>query len=239
MCPRHPRGKSISCPWRLVQLRFSFLERTPFESQVIAHSHFGLLLVFIPICEVRAQATSSARKVDFIKEVQPLFEKSCYSCHGEKVQMGGLRLDSKKLALDGGLSGKTIRPGSAAESSLYQRIAGIGEQVRMPMGKDPLPADQIQIVRAWIDQGADWPDGVGTASAEIKKHWAYVPPKRSELPKVSNASWVANPIDRFVLARLDKEKLAPSAEADRVTLLRGSVWISSGCRQLPKKWLHS
>ena len=201
---------------------------------------FGLLLVFIPICEVRAQATSSARKVDFIKEVQPLFEKSCYSCHGEKVQMGGLRLDSKKLALDGGLSGKTIRPGSAAESSLYQRIAGIGEQVRMPMGKDPLPADQIQIVRAWIDQGADWPDGVGTASAEIKKHWAYVPPKRSELPKVSNASWVANPIDRFVLARLDKEKLAPSAEADRVTLVaHGSVWISSGCRRLLKKWLHS
>ena len=179
-----------------------------------------LLLALVLPCELSAQAAANARKVDFIKEIQPLFERYCYSCHAEKVQMGGLRLDSKKLAFDGGLSGKTIRPGSAAESALYQRIAGIGEQTRMPMGKDPLPADQIEIVRAWIDQGADWPEGTGTASAEIKKHWAYIPPKRSELPKVSNSSWIANPIDRFVLARLDKEKMAPSGEADRVTLLR-------------------
>ena len=182
----------------------------------LSHTVTCLLLALIPPGKLLAQAP----KVDFIKEIRPLFEQSCYSCHGEKVQMGGLRLDSRKLAFDGGLSGKTIRPGSAVESSLYQRIAGIGEQARMPMGKDPLPADQIQIVRNWIDQGADWPEGVGAASAEIKKHWAYIPPKRSELPKISNVAWVANPVDRFVLARLDKEKLAPSPEADRVTLLR-------------------
>ena len=189
---------------------------------MLSRTVVSLLLVLISLHELLAQATSPAnsKKVDFIKEIQPLFEKSCYSCHGEKVQMGGLRLDSKKLAFDGGQSGKAIRAGSAAESTLYRRIAGVGEQVRMPMGKDPLPADQIQTVRTWIDQGADWPEGVGTASAEIKRHWAYIPPKRPEPPKVSNASWVGNPIDRFVLARLDKEKLTPSPEADRVTLLR-------------------
>ena len=200
------------------QVRFSFLERTPLKAKLFPTA-IGLLLVFIPICEVRRTSYIVGKESGLHQGGSTTFRKVLLLCHGEKVQMGGLRLDSKKLALDGGLSGKTIRPGNAAESSLYQRIAGIGEQVRMPMGKDPLPADQIQIVRAWIDQGADWPDGVGTASAEIKKHWAYVPPKRSELPKVSNASWVANPIDRFVLARLDKEKLAPSPEADRVTLV--------------------
>src|SRR5262245_6945091 len=179
----------------------------------------SLLLLSLFASESQAQGQAGA-KVDFVKEVQPVLERSCYACHGEKLQMGGLRLDSRKPALDGGQSGKVIKAGSAAESTLYQRIAGIGDQPRMPMGKDPLPADQIQTVRAWIDQGADWPEGVGTASAEIKKHWAYIPPKRPELPKVSNGGWVANAIDRFVLARLDKEKLAPSPEADRVTLLR-------------------
>jgi len=181
----------------------------------------SMLLLSLSASESQAQGASQARaKVDFVKEIQPLLEKSCYACHGEKLQMGGLRLDSRKLALDGGQSGKVIKAGSAVESTLYQRIAGIGDQPRMPMGKDPLPPDRIQTVRAWIDQGADWPEGVGTASSEIKKHWAYVPPKRPEQPKVSNEAWVANPIDRFVLARLDKEKLPPSPEADRVTLLR-------------------
>jgi len=180
------------------------------------------LSLLMPATILLAQTTPSAKetRVDFVKEIQPLFVQSCYACHGEKLQMGGLRLDSKKLAFGGGQSGSVIRPGNAAESSLYQRIAGIGDQARMPMGKDPLPAEQVQTVRRWIDQGADWPEGVGVVSAEIKKHWAFVPPKRPELPRVRNVRWVANPIDWFVLARLDKEGLAPSPEADRITLLR-------------------
>ncbi|MCI0628402.1 MAG: PSD1 and planctomycete cytochrome C domain-containing protein [Acidobacteria bacterium] len=196
-------------------------EKTALRTILIS-SAISLLLAVIPWVEPRAQATppTQSKKVDFAREIQPLFEKSCYSCHGEKMQMGGLRLDAKKLAFDGGQSGRVIRGGSAAESFLYQRVAGIGEQARMPMGGDPLGAEQIERIRAWIDQGADWPDGVGAAAAEIKKHWAYVPPKRPELPKVSKARWPANPIDRFVLARLDKEGLAPSPEAGRVTLLR-------------------
>ena len=140
---------------------------------MLSRTVVSMLLVLISVPGLlAAQATSlgSSNKVDFAKDIQPLFEQSCYSCHSGKAQMGGLRLDSKKLAFTGGLSGKTIRPGSAAESTLYQRIAGIGEPARMPMGRDKLPADQIQRVRAWIDQGADWPEGDGAATAEIKKH---------------------------------------------------------------------
>jgi mono/diheme cytochrome c family protein len=175
--------------------------------------------------DVRAQATppadsSSSKKVDFAKEIQPIFEKSCYSCHGEKLQMAGLRLDSKKLALAGGQSGKVIHPGKASESSLYKRVAGIGDQARMPMGGKPLEPAQIGLIQAWIDQGADWPEGAGTEVAEVKKHWAYIPPKRPGLPTVSNPSWPVNPIDTFILARLEKEGLSPSPEADPVTLLR-------------------
>src|SRR6185503_6883766 len=145
---------------------------------------------------------------------------SCLSCHGPKVQMAGLRLDVKKAAFDGSQLGKVIQPGKASESALYKRVAGIGEQARMPMGQKPLDDAQIATIRAWIDQGAEWPDGVGVEIAETRKHWAYIPPQRPPLAKVTNAAWPKNAIDNFVLARLEKEKLAPSPQADRVTLLR-------------------
>jgi mono/diheme cytochrome c family protein len=167
-----------------------------------------------------ASLPESPDKVDFAKDIQPILEKSCYACHGPKQQMAGLQLDSKKLAFDGGQSGKAIVPGKSAESHLYQRVAGIGDQARMPMGGQPLDAAQIVLIRAWIDQGAEWPEGVGTGAAEVKKHWAFIAPQGPEIPKVSNEKWVINPIDRFVLARLEREGLAPSPEADRTTLLR-------------------
>ena len=159
-------------------------------------------------------ALAAQPAVDFVRDIQPVFEKSCYGCHAAKSQMGGLRLDAKNLAA------KTIVAGKAAESSLYVRIAGIGDQPRMPMGGKPLDAATIAKIKQWIDAGAVWPDGAGVANAEIKKHWAYVAPKRPAAPAVKDPKWPANAIDRFVLAKLEKEGLKPSAEADRVTLLR-------------------
>ena len=159
---------------------------------------------------------ASAGATDFARDIQPILESSCYACHGAKLQMGGLRLDSKKLALAGGKSGAIVEPGKPADSLLYRRVAGVGDQPRMPMGGKPLEPAQLALIRNWIDQGAAWPDGT-TAS---KKHWAFTPPKRPALPKVARSDWAANPIDRFILARLEKEKLAPSPQADRVTLLR-------------------
>lgn len=134
--------------------------------------------------------------------------------------MASLRLDGKAAALRGGQSGRTIVPGKAAESSLYLRIAGIGEQARMPMGGKPLAAAEIALVKQWIDEGAVWPEAAAGAAGGVKKHWAFLAPVRPKLPKVSTAAWARHPIDAFILARLDREGLKPSAAADRTTLLR-------------------
>jgi hypothetical protein len=168
---------------------------------------------------IGATTIHAAPPVDFASQVQPVFEKSCYACHGAKLQMGGLRLDVKASALAGGQSGPVIAPGKSAGSVLYQRITAASDQKRMPMGGKPLEASQISTIREWIDEGAKWPDAAITQAPE-KKHWAFIPPQRPELPVVRNEAWSKNPIDRFILARLEKEKLAPSPEADRVTLLR-------------------
>ncbi|HUQ93317.1 MAG TPA: c-type cytochrome domain-containing protein, partial [Bryobacteraceae bacterium] len=187
---------------------------SPFRAARIAVCS-ATLLAFAVSTGVPAQ-----NRVDFAKDVQPILEKSCYSCHGAKLQMGGLRLDSKAAAFQGGQSGKTIQPGDAAGSILYQRVAGLGDQARMPMGAKPLDAAEIGRIRSWIEQGATWPDGIGSAGSEVKKHWAFVAPKRPAPPKVSRPGWVRNPIDAFILARLEQEGLQPSPEADKVTLLR-------------------
>ncbi|MGI8989811.1 MAG: PSD1 and planctomycete cytochrome C domain-containing protein [Bryobacteraceae bacterium] len=161
----------------------------------------------------------SAAPVDFANDIQPIFQKSCYGCHGPKSQMARLRLDSKALAMTGGQSGVVIHPGKALESILYARVAGIGDQARMPMG-GKLALAQIATIKSWIDEGAVWPDAVGETVTQVQKHWAFVPPKRPALPRVKQAGWELNPIDAFVLSRLEKEGQAPSPEADRVTLLR-------------------
>ncbi len=160
-------------------------------------------------------------KPDFAKDILPVFEQSCSGCHGAKSHMGGLRLDGRAAAFQGGVSGKPVVPGKSADSLLYQRILGQGGQARMPMGAKPLDPAQAELIRAWIDAGADWPESLGSRDAGVAKHWAFVAPQRAPLPAVSNAKWASrNPVDRFVLARLDKEGLAPSPEANRATLLR-------------------
>ena len=143
-------------------------------------------------------------------DVRPIFEKSCYSCHGPKLQSASLRLDRKP--------DKVVTPGDSAGSILYQRITGLNDQPRMPLGAKPLDPAQIAIIKSWIDKGADWPET--TTQTTNAKHWAFIPPIRAALPAVANPKWPRNPIDNFILAKLDKEKLQPSSEADRVTLLR-------------------
>ena len=135
---------------------------------------------------------------------------------------GQLRLDSRRLAMKGGISGTAIVPGKSAESRLLTRVRGEGGEARMPMGGEPLTATQIETLRRWIDQGADWPgeEAAAGAAKELPKHWAYAKPVRPALPEVRAKEWVRNPIDAFILARLEREGLAPSAEAPRETLLR-------------------
>ncbi|MCG3163412.1 MAG: hypothetical protein JMDDDDMK_04818 [Acidobacteria bacterium] len=193
-----------------------------------AVSAYGLASL---IANASAQNKSGAqsklqRQVDFKRQVEPIFARSCYQCHGAKKAMGQLRLDDRALALKGGITGAVIVPGDSKQSLLMKRILGEGNEARMPMGGDPLKPTEIALIRRWIDQGANWGEGeresgrTGAAESGLPKHWAYIKPVRPALPKVKNQSWVRNPIDAFILARLEKEGLTPSPEADRATLLR-------------------
>ena len=161
-----------------------------------------------------------ADKVSFQRDIQPIFDKKCSGCHGPAMQMSGFRLDTQAAALKGGATGDAIIPGKAADSALYQRVAGIGKAARMPFGGDPLPANEIELIRSWIDQGAQWDTAASAKPAEVKKHWGFVAPVKAPLPQVMHETWPKNPIDAFVLARLETEGLKPSPEADRATLLR-------------------
>ena len=155
--------------------------------------------------------------VDFARDIQPLLAKRCYECHGASKQKNGLRLDRKAEAFKGGESGPAFVPGKSRESRLIHNVAGLNPDTVMPQKGERLSAEQIGLLRAWIDQGAVWPD---TDPASNKTHWAFVSPVRPAARPVKNKKWVRNPIDNFVLARLGKERLAPSPEADRVTLIR-------------------
>jgi mono/diheme cytochrome c family protein len=161
------------------------------------------------------------QSVDFARDVQPIFKGRCYSCHDARKHKSGLRLDVKTSALRGGESGKpAIVPGDSKKSELVRRVTSDDKDETMPQAGERLSAAQIQLLRDWIDAGAVWPDALAGDDSDGKKHWAFRAPVRPPLPAVHNAKWVGNPLDRFVLARLEKERLKPSPEADRVALLR-------------------
>src|SRR5882724_4763352 len=130
----------------------------------------------------------AARQVDFAKDIQPILENNCYECHGLKKQKGGLRLDQKGAALEGGESGPLLVAGKSAESLLILAVAGAKDGLaQMPKKRDPLPADQIGLLRAWIDQGAAWPEAASDHGKDWRTHWAFKAPVRPKIPQVKNA----------------------------------------------------
>jgi mono/diheme cytochrome c family protein len=156
-----------------------------------------------------------ARRVDFVRDVQPILSATCVRCHGAKKSKGGLRLDVGASALRSG----AILPGHAARSPLVRRVAGLGTEKRMPPAGPPLTAKQVGILRAWVDQGASWP-AVADAGGKVSDHWAYRPLRKPAIPAVKHRGWVRTPVDAFVLAALEARGMKPSAPADRRTLLR-------------------
>ena len=160
--------------------------------------------------------------VDFAREIQPIFEQHCYECHGPKKSRGRLRLDVRRRVLDGGMTGPAVVPGDSEHSLVVRRVLGLDGEDRMPLEKDPLSDEQVALLRRWIDSGAKWPEAPESTDAEPAEsvHWAYVKPSRPEPPAVTNAAWPRNPIDQFVLARLEREGLQPSSEAAREALVR-------------------
>ena len=176
---------------------------------------------------VPVQTQTPAPSVDYVRDVRPILESHCYECHGTKKTRGRLRLDVKSVALKGGSTGPAVIPGNADDSWMVRRVLGLDGEDRMPLDKDALPADQIATLRTWIAQGAAWPDDpAGTSTAvtlapeDTPPHWAYRRPVRPMPPAVSHTAWPKNSVDQFVLARLEKEGLAPSPEASKEALIR-------------------
>ncbi len=159
------------------------------------------------------------RPIDFARDIKPLLSKHCWSCHGAETRESGLRLDTASGLLAGGDTGKAVVSGKSAESRLIQYIAGLDPKKRMPPDGDALSAEAIGLFRAWIDQGTVWPESENPTAAK-NTHWAYQPLRPAAPPAVNLADWPVNPIDRFVLAELEKRGLRPSPEADRTTLVR-------------------
>lgn len=157
---------------------------------------------------------------DFARDIRPLLERRCYECHDGRKHKAELRLDVKDSALRGGESGTAgIVPGKPEESEVLRRVASTDESEHMPPEGKPLTTAEVELLRAWIAAGADWPAKFA-AGRDPAKHWAFQTPQKPPVPPVNDESWLRNPIDRFVLARLEKEKMAPSAEADRIALIR-------------------
>lgn len=159
------------------------------------------------------------RKIDFARDVKPLLGKYCWSCHGAEKHESGLRLDSREAMMKGGDLGRVVLIGKSADSRLIHFVAALDPDKVMPPEGDPLSAESVSLLRAWIDQGCVWPDDDSPAVAK-KTHWAYQPLNPVAPPTVRNADWIANPVDRFVLAELEKRALQPSPSADRYTLIR-------------------
>jgi len=153
---------------------------------------------------------AAERRVDFNRDIRPIFNSQCMACHGGVKQASDVSFSYREQALGKGKSGRpTIVPGSPGSSELIARVTSNDPEVRMPLHGPPLPPAQIALLRQWIKEGAQW-----------ENYWAFVPPKPQRLPDVRNAAWVRQPLDRFILARLEKERLAPAPQAGKAELLR-------------------
>lgn len=175
----------------------------------------------------------AAATVDYTREVKPILAEHCYRCHGASQQKGGMRVDTAAFALKGGDNGAGFIAGKSAESLLIQALKGTHDDIsQMPYKKPPLPDAQIEMIARWIDEGAKAP---ADEVPQSDKHWAFVAPVRAPLPEVKQTDWPRNAIDRFILARLEKENLKPSPEADRVTLIRRASLDLTGLPPMPSE----
>jgi mono/diheme cytochrome c family protein len=177
-----------------------------------------------------AIAAAADPPVDFTRDVRPILERSCWKCHGPEKQQGSLRFDRREDAIRGGDSGaKAIVPGKPDESELIRRVEAADAQERMPAETDPLSRQQIKILRAWIGQGANWPQSAQQPAAgrremvitdEDRRHWSYRSLTAAAVPTIKDTTWCRTPIDRFIMAALEDKKIRPNGLADRRTLIR-------------------
>ncbi len=179
--------------------------------QYFRKSLFCCLFPIIAIsCDSGKGAKTASLTIDYNEHVRPILNNNCIACHGGVKKLAGVSFLFEEEALAESKNGnRVIIPGDAANSELIARVTHHDPDDRMPMDADPLTAEEINILTQWINEGAEWKD-----------HWAFIPPESKSPPEVDNEKWVINPIDQFILARLEDEGLTPSPEADKATLLR-------------------
>jgi len=161
-------------------------------------------------------------KINFVKEILPIFKKHCVKCHGQEKQKSGFRIDVRELALEGGDMGRNIIPDNSAESPLVHFMSGLDEETVMPPKGGVLGDKTLGLIRAWIDQGADWPDGAGVQVADPMEHWAFKPLRQPGTPQFMD------PMDAFLWVRLETKGLKFSPQADKRTLIRRLYLVMHG-----------
>lgn len=177
--------------------------------------------------EEAAKAEADGRqRVSYLRDVRPILAQYCFACHGpdEATREEDLRLDSREHAFEARGSRAVIAPGAPDKSLVWLRMNSDSESKRMPpidQAKQPSAAERATI-KTWIEQGAEW-----------EEHWAFVAPRRAPIPEVSDAAWVRDPLDAFVLERLDRERLTPGPEASREAWLRRASFDLTGLPPTP------
>ena len=156
-------------------------------------------ILILAVGSMATQQTESAPAVDFQRDVRPILADKCFQCHGpdEDARQAGLRLDTRDGAFGSRLRGAAVVPADVDASLLVQRITHTDIRRRMPpavMTNKVLTDEQIDVLKRWIEEGASW-----------DQHWSFEPIARPTPPAVDNEAWVRNPVDRFVLARLEAE----------------------------------
>ncbi|MEQ8790155.1 MAG: PSD1 and planctomycete cytochrome C domain-containing protein [Pirellulaceae bacterium] len=164
-------------------------------------------------------ACADEQPVDYLRDVKPIFARHCTKCHGPEKRQSGLRLDAAELMRRGGDSGPGVIAGKPNKSLVLMALTGSEEISEMPPDGPKPTAAEIETLRRWIEQGAKAPEE-DIAAAAGSDHWSFQRPTRPPLPEVRDRSWPRGAIDRFILARLEAEGIAPSPEADRRTLIR-------------------
>lgn len=186
---------------------------------IVRHIRLGMVkytILFSCVCQVL-----NAQVVDFGRDIAPLLTKRCLGCHAGETAEGDLDLAHQVSAYRGGESGIAISPGSLRTSLLWQRVV----KDEMPEDK-PLPESEKALLRRWIEQGAKWDGGdldprkITTDTRAGFDWWSLQPLRTTFTPEVKDKSWPRNPIDYFVLHRLENEGLSPSPEAKDHQLLR-------------------
>lgn len=180
---------------------------------------FPIISSVILVTVLMPNAVMATEPVDYLRDVKPILKERCFACHGALKQEAELRLDTAALMLDGGNSGAAIEAGDPERSLLIARISAEDEADRMPPEGESLSAQQVELLKAWIDQGANAPEDE-QPEADPTRHWAFQEPIRPIAPDVKDQWHIWNGIDPFIVARLERAGLKPLPDAEKHVLLR-------------------